>query len=68
MTGGEREAALWAAARHYAHLAHHGPSDGGVSQYSRAEAQLVLMSMITVIDGAIIALSDGLPTSASGPL
>lgn len=42
MTAAEREAALWAAARHYAHLAHHSSSDGGVSLYSRAEAQLVL--------------------------
>lgn len=42
MTKDEREAALWATLRHYTHQAHHGPSEGGVSQYSRAEAQFVL--------------------------
>lgn len=49
MTGGEREAALWAAVRHYAHLAHHGPSDGGVPHYSRQEAQLVLTMVSTLV-------------------
>ena len=49
MTGGEREAALWAAVRHYAHLAHHGPSAGGVPHYSRQEAQLVLTMVATLV-------------------
>ncbi|MGH9809296.1 MAG: hypothetical protein ACRD9W_18935, partial [Terriglobia bacterium] len=49
MTGGEREAALWAAVRHYAHLAHHGPSDGGVPHFSRQEAQLVLTMVATLV-------------------
>ena len=42
MTKEDREAALCAVLRHYAHQAHHGPSDGGVSAYTRAEAQFVL--------------------------
>lgn len=42
MEKGEREAALWAALRHYTHQAHHGPSEGGVPEYTRAEAQFVL--------------------------
>jgi hypothetical protein len=49
MTGGEREAAVWASVRHYAHLAHHGPSDGGVPHYSRAEAQLVLTLVASLV-------------------
>jgi hypothetical protein len=49
MNGGEREAALWGAVRHYAHLAHHGPSGGGVSHYSRHEAQLVLTMVATLV-------------------
>ncbi|HEV2160670.1 MAG TPA: hypothetical protein VGR52_00315 [Stellaceae bacterium] len=49
MTAAEREAALWAAARHYAHLAHHSASDGGVSLYSRADAQLVLTMCASLI-------------------
>jgi len=42
MTKGEREAALWAVLRHYTHQAHHGPSEGGVPDYSRADAHFVL--------------------------
>ncbi|MEO9904329.1 MULTISPECIES: hypothetical protein [Alphaproteobacteria] len=42
MTKGEREAALWAVLRHYTHQAHHGPSEGGVPDYSRAEAHFIL--------------------------
>jgi hypothetical protein len=49
MSGGEREAALWAAVRHYAHLAHHGASDGGVTYYSRPEAQLVLTLVASLV-------------------
>jgi hypothetical protein len=52
MTGGEREAALWAAVRHYAHLAHHGPSAGGVPNYARQEAQLILTMVATLVDFA----------------
>ena len=37
-----REAALHAVLRHYAHLAHHGPSLGGAAAYTCAEAQFVL--------------------------
>lgn len=42
MTKDEREAALWGAVRHYTHQAHHSGSEGGVTVYSRAEAQFVL--------------------------
>lgn len=37
-----REAAVYAVLRHYTHLAHHGPSEGGVFAYTRAEAQFLL--------------------------
>jgi len=43
MTKAEREAALWGALRHYTHQAHHARSEGGVTVYSRSEAQLVLI-------------------------
>lgn len=49
MTAAEREGALWAAVRHYSHPAHHSSSDGGVSIYSRAEAQLVLTIAASLI-------------------
>jgi len=38
----EREAALWGALRHYTHQAHHAEGEGGVSAYTRSEAQLIL--------------------------
>ena len=37
-----REAAVYAVVRHYTHLAHHGPSEGGVPAYTRAETQFLL--------------------------
>ena len=37
-----REAAVYAVLRHYTHLAHHGPSEGGALTYTRAEAQFLL--------------------------
>lgn len=49
MTADAREAALWAAVRHYAHLAHHGGSDGGVSHYTRSEAQLMLTMIASLV-------------------
>ena len=42
MSKDEREAALYAVLRHYTHQAHHGPGEGGVPAYTRAEAQFVL--------------------------
>lgn len=42
MSKSEREGALFAILRHYTHQAHHGPSEGGVPAYTRAEAQFVL--------------------------
>lgn len=38
----EREAAVYAVLRHYTNQAHHGPAEGGVSEYTQAEAHLVL--------------------------
>ena len=42
MSKSQREGALFAVLRHYTHQAHHGPSEGGVPAYTRAEAQFVL--------------------------
>jgi len=42
MNKDDREAAMWATLRHYTHLAHHSAGEGGVTQYSRSEAQMVL--------------------------
>lgn len=42
MTKDEREAALWGTLRHYTHQAHHSDSEGGFSNYTRADAQLIL--------------------------
>lgn len=42
MTKTERELAIFAAARHYTSQAHHPESEGGVSQYSRSEATMLL--------------------------
>lgn len=37
-----REAAVYAALRHYTNQAHHGPAEGGVAEYTRAEAHFVM--------------------------
>ena len=37
-----REAAVYAVLRHYTNQAHHGPGEGGVAEYTRAEAHLVM--------------------------
>ena len=42
MTKSHREEAVYAAVRHYTHLAHHAPADGGETSFSRAEAEFVL--------------------------
>lgn len=44
----EREGALWAAARHFAHLSQRPESDGGVMMFSRPDAEFVL-SMVAVL-------------------
>lgn len=49
MARGEREAALWATVRHYAHPAHHAVSDGGEQYYTRAEAQLILTTVTALV-------------------
>jgi len=38
----DREKALFAVIRHYAHQAHHGEGEGGVRHYTRSEAQMIL--------------------------
>lgn len=53
MTRGEREAALWAAVRHYAHPAHHAVSDGGEQFYCRAEAKLILTTVAALVGFAL---------------
>jgi len=52
MTASDRETALWAVVRHYTHLAHHGPSSGGVVHFSRATAQLLLTMVAALIANA----------------
>ena len=42
MSKSERERAMLGVLRHYAHLAHHGQSEGGEIIYSRADVQLML--------------------------
>ena len=42
MTKPEREDGIWAALTHYAHLAHHGPAEGGSQNSTRSEAQFLL--------------------------
>ena len=48
MVKDDREEFLCAALRHYTHPAHHGPGEGGVSAYTRAEAQFVLSTTAAV--------------------
>ena len=43
MTKDQRAAALWGTARHYTHQTHHGTMEGGVADYSRDDAQLILI-------------------------
>lgn len=42
MSRSEREAAMLGSVRHYTNQAHHGPSEGGEVNYSRADAQHIL--------------------------
>ena len=44
----ERQRAFWAAVRHYTHLAHHSEGEGGERNYSRAEAQMMLVVRATI--------------------
>lgn len=44
MTKSERCTAVYAVLRHYTHQAHHGPSEGGESSYTRSDAQFVFES------------------------
>lgn len=42
MNKAERDAAIWAALKHYTHLSHHAPSEGGEVLYTRTEAKLII--------------------------
>ena len=42
MTKAQREDVVYAAVRHYTHLAHRAPGDGGEVSFARAEAEFVL--------------------------
>lgn len=53
MNKGEREAALWAAVRHYTHLAHHGPTKGGEGEFSRREARMIYTLTATLLRSAM---------------
>jgi len=45
----EREMALWAALKHYTHLAHHSKGEGGERLYTRSEARLALTLTATFV-------------------
>ena len=49
MTKPQREEAVYAALRHYAHLAHHAPGDGGETGYTRAEAEFILSATVAAV-------------------
>lgn len=49
----DREKALFAVIRHYAHQAHHGEGEGGVRHYTRSEAQMILRMAAAAISGAV---------------
>ena len=53
MTEPERRAALYAILRHYTHQAHHGPSEGGESAYTRNDARFVLTLTATALAHAL---------------
>ena len=57
MTKSDRESALWAILRHYAHLAHHGTGEGGVPDFTRADAQFVFRLTVAAVVHAQAALS-----------
>ena len=45
----QREEAVCAALRHYAHLAHHAARDGGEAAYTRAEAEFMLSATAAAV-------------------
>ncbi|MCY4012745.1 MAG: hypothetical protein OXG82_08535 [Gammaproteobacteria bacterium] len=49
MTKAQREEAVCAAVRHYTHLAHHAPGDGGEINFTRAEAEFVLRATAAAV-------------------
>jgi len=49
MTKAERESDLVEAVRNYTHLAHHAGTEGGESNYSRAEARLMLTVTAAIV-------------------
>ena len=49
MTKVQREEAVYAALRHYAHLAHHGLGDGDETGYTRVEAEFMLSTTVAAV-------------------
>ena len=49
MSKTDRERAILGALRHYTHQAHHGPSEGGEANYSRADARHVLTMVASFV-------------------
>ena len=49
MTKAQREEVMYAALRHYAHLAHHASGDGGETSYTRAEAEFLLSATVAAV-------------------
>ena len=49
MTKDERESALCAIVRQYAHMAHHGPGEGGEADFSRPDAQWILRMTVATV-------------------
>ena len=49
MAKDERESALWATVRHYAHMAHHIPGEGGETDFSRPDAQWILRMTVATV-------------------
>ena len=49
MTKPQREEAVYAALRHYTHLAHHAAGDGGETSFTRGEAQFMLSATAAAV-------------------
>ena len=49
MTKFQRVEAVFAALRHYSHMAHHTTADGGETYYSRAEAEFTLTATVAAV-------------------
>ena len=49
MSKSERKEAMLGTLRHYTHQAHHGQSEGGETNYSRADAQHVFAMVASFV-------------------